>query len=155
MRFSLLPLFADDAVRLRFQWGRIVALFDWMTPAVAWLSISLVSAIILLLVLGLYLRDAHELRPAWAAVLISLRAAALLGLLVIFLQPQWRTEREVVHNSRGGAHRHESEHGGDRRPVAHRVRGWKPVPAGRLCPGKDRFSPTAPRDARRRGVPFR
>ncbi len=100
MRFSLLPLFADDAVRLRFQWGRIVALSDWMTPAVAWLSISLVSAIILLLVLGLYLRDARELRPAWAAVLISLRAAALLGLLVIFLQPQWRTEREVVHNSR-------------------------------------------------------
>ena len=36
MMFAALPLFADETVHIRFQWGRILALSDWMPPAAAW-----------------------------------------------------------------------------------------------------------------------
>ncbi len=56
--------------------------------------------LLLLVVRGMYRRDAAEL-PAWLSWLLTLlRAAAFVGLLLLYLQPQWRSERRVVHHSR-------------------------------------------------------
>jgi hypothetical protein len=49
---------------------------------------------------AMYRRDAVELRPLLAWFLVVLRTTAFLGLLILYLQPQWRTEKEVRHNSR-------------------------------------------------------
>ena len=57
-------------------------------------------AVILLFVRWMYRRDAAELRRPWGWVLTALRTAAFLGLLVLYLQPHWRSEREEVRNSR-------------------------------------------------------
>ncbi len=46
------------------------------------------------------MRDAVELRLAWRCILTALRTAAVLGLLVLYLQPHWRSEREESRNSR-------------------------------------------------------
>lgn len=86
-------LVAQDA-RLRvFEWGRIQSNVDWLPPLAA-------LAVLLVLVVWLYRRDAIELGRPLRWTLTALRAGALLGLLIIYLQPQWRTEREVTENSR-------------------------------------------------------
>ena len=87
-----LPLWAD-AVRTTFEWGRIQSNADWILPVAVCIAI-------LLFVRWLYRRDARELRPLWGWLLTALRTAAFLGLLVVFLQPHWRSEREEVRNSR-------------------------------------------------------
>lgn len=94
-----LPL-ADALLRTRFEWGRIQTLSEWMSPAAAWTLLVAAAVAVLLLAVLVYRRDAEELRPVTAGVLVALRVAALLGLFVLFLQPQWRTEREEVHPSR-------------------------------------------------------
>ena len=48
----------------------------------------------------MYRRDAVELPPLLGWFLTLLRAVTFLGLLFVFLQPQWRTEAEVTHHSR-------------------------------------------------------
>ena len=73
MMFHALPLAAEETIRMRFQWGRILALSDWMPPAAAWLLIGLVSAALLFFVVWLYIRDARELAPLGAGLLILLR----------------------------------------------------------------------------------
>lgn len=84
----------------RFEWGRLQSLPDWMSVPLAWTLIVAATTLVLLLVVVLYRRDAVELRP-WLGVLLAvLRIAALLGVLVLFLQPRYRTERELVQNSR-------------------------------------------------------
>jgi hypothetical protein len=56
--------------------------------------------VILVFVVSMYRRDAVEL-PGWLGVLLTLlRTAAFVGLFILFLQPQWRAEHEIVHNSR-------------------------------------------------------
>ncbi len=94
-----LPL-ADALPRTRFEWGRIQTLSEWMTPGAAWTLVVAAAAAVLLVAVLVYRRDTEELRPVPAAVLVALRVAALVGLFFLFLQPQWRTEREVVHPSR-------------------------------------------------------
>ncbi|MCR4414917.1 MAG: hypothetical protein NUV77_21065 [Thermoguttaceae bacterium] len=91
---------AEGMVHTRFEWGRIHALSEWMTPAAAWTLVFTAALGILLWVVLVYLRDVAELHPLSATLLVALRVTALLGLLVLFLQPQWRTQREVVHRSR-------------------------------------------------------
>jgi len=93
MSCAWLPLLAEQASRVRFQWGRIQSNSDWVLPILAFMA--LVSFVRLM-----YRRDAQELGPAWRWLLTGLRTAALFGLLILYLQPQWRTEREVVHPSR-------------------------------------------------------
>ncbi len=93
-------LAAEGSVHTRFEWGRIHALSEWMTPAAAWTLVFTATVGILLWVVLVYVRDVRELHPLSATVLVALRVTALLGLLVLFLQPQWRTQREVVHPSR-------------------------------------------------------
>jgi hypothetical protein len=92
MPASLL-LLADGVTHTRFEWGRIQTNADWILPIVAIL-------LILLFVRNMYRRDAAELPWLLGWFLTLLRAATFFGLLVFFLQPQWRTEREMVRNSR-------------------------------------------------------
>lgn len=86
-------LLAQGAIRITFEWGRIQSNADWILPVAATLAI-------LLLVRMLYLRDAEELPAATGWLLTALRSVVFLGLLVFYLEPQWRTEREVIRNSR-------------------------------------------------------
>ncbi len=93
MMHANLPLVADGVSRARFEWGRIQANSDWLLPVTA-------CVLIMLFVRYIYRRDAVELRPLAGWLLTALRTATFLGLLIIYLEPQWRLEREVVRNSR-------------------------------------------------------
>jgi hypothetical protein len=87
------PLLAQASDFTRFEWGRIQSNADWILPIG-------VLALILIFVRAMYQRDAAEL-PAWLSWLLTLlRSAAFLGLLFLYLQPQWRCSREIVHNSK-------------------------------------------------------
>jgi hypothetical protein len=86
-------LLADGATRTTFEWGRIQSNADWILPIAACIAI-------LLFVRYLYRRDAIELRPVIGWLLTALRTAVFFGLLILFLQPHWRSEREMVRNSR-------------------------------------------------------
>ena len=85
-------LAAEGAVRTTFEWARIQSNADWIPPIAALI-------VILLFVRWMYVRDCAELRPAWRWLLTALRTAAFLGLLILYLQPHWRSEREEVRNS--------------------------------------------------------
>jgi hypothetical protein len=88
-----LGLLADELVTTRFEWGRIQSNADWILPIGALL-------LILIFVRAMYQRDAAEL-PAWLSWLLTLlRTATFVGLLFLYLQPQWRCSKEIVHNSR-------------------------------------------------------
>jgi len=80
-------------IHTAFQWGRIQSNADWILPVAACVAIFW-------LVGYLYRRDAVELRRWVGRLLCGLRMAAFFGLLVLFLQPQWRSQREVARNSR-------------------------------------------------------
>ena len=86
-------LFADGAVTTRLELGRIQSNADWILPIGA-------LVLILLFVRVMYRRDAAELPRPLGWLLTLLRAAAFLGLLAFYLQPQWRSEREIAHQSR-------------------------------------------------------
>ena len=88
------PLPAQEGIlRTTFEWGRIQSNADWLLPIAACVAL-------MLFVRFMYRRDAVELHPALGWLLTALRSATILVLLVLYLQPQWRTEREVVRNSR-------------------------------------------------------
>jgi hypothetical protein len=73
--------------------GRIQSNTDWILP------IGL-FVVILLFVWRMYRRDSVELRPVWKWLLTALRLATFAGLLIYYVQPHWRSEREEVRNSR-------------------------------------------------------
>jgi hypothetical protein len=79
-------------VRSTFEWGRIQSPGDLFLPL-------LLLALLLGYVVLMYRRDGRELSPARRTLLIILRGALLVGLLLVYLEPQWRTERELVRNS--------------------------------------------------------
>jgi hypothetical protein len=87
------PLWAAGAIRTTFEWGRIQSNADWIAPVGVCIAV-------LLFVRYMYRRDSVELRPGWGLLLTSLRVATFIGLLVLYLQPHWRLEREIVRNSR-------------------------------------------------------
>lgn len=93
MNVDRLPLLAAESVRTTFEWGRIQSNADWILPIG-------VCVLLMLFVRLMYRRDARELHPAIGWLLTILRSATVLGLLVLYLQPQWRTETEEVRNSR-------------------------------------------------------
>lgn len=82
--------------RIDYQWSRLEQLDQWWH----WLLLVSISALVLLYVSFWYRRDsAEQPRPvAWA--LFLLRVAALVGLLLYFLQFDKRTEQRVVRDSR-------------------------------------------------------
>jgi len=86
-------LMAEAATRQTFQWGRIQSNLDWILPGV-------VAALLALFVVLMYRFDCRELGGRIAVVLISLRLAAIAGLVLLYAEPQWRTERVVKHDSR-------------------------------------------------------
>ncbi|MDO5114035.1 MAG: hypothetical protein Q4E67_06630 [Planctomycetia bacterium] len=75
-----------------FQWGRIQSSGDWVLPLVF-------LAVGVWIVWRIYRSDTRELAPLWQWVLPGLRTGVLVGLWVLWLQPQWRTEQEVQQNS--------------------------------------------------------
>ncbi|MBI2825666.1 MAG: VWA domain-containing protein [Planctomycetia bacterium] len=90
---GMLALLAVGGTRTTFEWGRIQSESDWLLPLA-------VAALVVAFAVFMYRRDSVEL-PRTAAVLLTLlRVAAVAALLVIYLQPQWRNEKENVTNSR-------------------------------------------------------
>ncbi|MGD9126259.1 MAG: VWA domain-containing protein [Planctomycetia bacterium] len=83
---SSLLLFADT-VRTTFTWGRIDKNTDWILPVVA----LVVAAFF---VRKWYERDSRELNRGISWFLTILRTLVFIGLFVIYLQPEWRTETE-------------------------------------------------------------
>lgn len=79
--------------QVMFEWGRIQSEQDWLLPLG-------VTVLVLIYVAWMYRRDSVELHPAWGVLLTVLRSAAFLGLLLVYLQPQWRHEHKEVQNSR-------------------------------------------------------
>ena len=92
-------LFADAAPlaagpsRALFEWGRIQSPVDWLAPAA-------VAAAVLFYVVAVYRRDSVELSRSVGVLLTGLRLASFAGLLVVYLEPQWRNEIDQVQNSR-------------------------------------------------------
>jgi hypothetical protein len=93
---NLVPIFAQETqevVRRSFEWGRIQSNADWILP------IGVLTAI-LIYIAAMYRRDAAELHPAMGWLLTVLRTGVFVGLLIFYLQPQWRIESEKTVNSR-------------------------------------------------------
>ena len=90
-RFPL--LLADGATRQMFEWGRIQTNADWVLPIGACVAL-------MLFVQYMYRRDAVDLPRPLGWFLAALRMAVILGLLVLYLDPHWRLERDITRNSR-------------------------------------------------------
>jgi len=86
-------LLADGLERTVFELGRIQSNVDWLLPVA-------VLAALAVFVVFVYRADCVELGPLKATLLVTLRMAAFVGLFIMYLQPGWRTEQEVVHPSR-------------------------------------------------------
>lgn len=84
---------AEGAVRKTFEFGRIRTNSDWILPIVACLAI-------LVFVRAIYRRDAGQKSRPFRLALTALRSLTFLMLLFFYLQPQWRSEREVLRNSK-------------------------------------------------------
>jgi len=88
-----IPLLAMNGARTTFEWGRAETATDWLLP------LAVLTALVTFAIY-MYRRDSVELRPALAVLLTALRVTALLVLGIVYMQPQWRNERELVTNSR-------------------------------------------------------
>jgi len=86
-------LLAADGLRTTFEFARIQSNADWIAPIIAFVLVGLY-------VRYMYRRDAAELPRPLGWFLTGLRTAAFLGLLIFYLQPQWRTEQRLTANSR-------------------------------------------------------
>lgn len=93
MNLIAATLLAQDSARTTFELGRIQSNADWIAPTV-------VLVLIILFVHFMYRRDGVELRPSVRWLLMFLRIAAFIGLFLVWLKPQWRTERFEPQNSR-------------------------------------------------------
>lgn len=87
------PLLAEEITRTAFEWRRIQSNADWILPVG-------VCVAILLFVRFMVRRDAVELPRSVGWTLTALRTGTFLVLLILYLQPHWRSEREMVRNSR-------------------------------------------------------
>lgn len=97
-RLFLAPLFAaasadDGTVHVTFEFSRIQSNTDWILPVAAFIVIGL-------FVRSMYLRDSVDLPRPLGWLLTFLRTAVFFALVVLYLQPQWRTEQESTVNSR-------------------------------------------------------
>ena len=90
---SALWLLAEAPITTKFEWGRIQSNYDW------WIYGGILLAILAPL-LWIYRRDAGELPWFLRLGLPLLRTLVLIGLLVVYLQPRWRSEREEHLDSR-------------------------------------------------------
>ena len=93
MNFTAAVLLAQQSSRRSFEWGRIQSNTDWLVP-------TIVLVLIILFVRFMYRRDSVELHAVARWLLTLMRVAAFVGLFVVWLKPQWRTERFQPQNSR-------------------------------------------------------
>ena len=91
--FSAAALLADTTTRTTVALGRISSNADWLLPGAIFAALAMFIVV-------LYLFDCRRLSATAAVVLISLRLAAALGLLLLYAEPQWRSERQITKNSR-------------------------------------------------------
>lgn len=89
-------ILADTSIRTFWQLSRLQQLTQW------WHWMLLVSSVLLIFayVVRLYRRDSSELSAGLRGTLLLLRLAALLGLLLFFLDLEKRSERRVTRTSR-------------------------------------------------------
>ncbi|MCA9198728.1 MAG: hypothetical protein KDA87_14365 [Planctomycetales bacterium] len=85
-----------DVTRTVFEFTQLQSMTQWWH----WMALASVVLAILLYVIYLYRIDTVELRRGTRWLLVTLRIAALLGLLFFFLDLQKRTEKQVIKNSR-------------------------------------------------------
>jgi hypothetical protein len=83
---------------VHFEWGRLPS--DPALVAPFWASVAVFCLILALIVWSVYRRDWVELPRPLGILLALIRTLVFAGLVVLFLQPQWRTEQEEVRNSR-------------------------------------------------------
>ncbi|MGE0608532.1 MAG: hypothetical protein AB7O62_15660 [Pirellulales bacterium] len=89
-------LLAQASSRIRFEWARLESFSQgWQYAA-----LYAVCAAIVAYVIYMYRRDSVEISPWVGGLLTLLRIGAFVGLLLVYLQPQYRAERDVVRNSR-------------------------------------------------------
>ncbi|MHC4402843.1 MAG: vWA domain-containing protein [Planctomycetota bacterium] len=93
MTFALGPTFAEGASRAVFEWGRIESRADFVVPVC-------VLAALVLFARRMIRLDTQEHSRSIRWLLTGLRTAMLVCLFVVYLKPQWRSERELVQNSR-------------------------------------------------------
>ena len=86
-------LLAEASTTTRFEFGRIQSSSDW------WMYGGILLAILAPLV-WIYRRDTSELPWYLRMGLPLLRTLVLIGLLIVYLQPRWRSEREEHFESR-------------------------------------------------------
>jgi hypothetical protein len=89
--FNLTTLAADT----RMAWE--VDLPDSPLAWLGWLALAVVGVV---WIVSLYLRDTHELHPAWKVWLLILRLGAWAGLLAVAVNPQERTQTTSFRPSR-------------------------------------------------------
>ncbi|MEZ6118645.1 MAG: VWA domain-containing protein [Pirellulaceae bacterium] len=85
-----------DVTRTIFEFTQLQSMTQWWH----WMALASVVLAVLLFVIYLYRIDSVELRRGTRWLLVTLRIAALVGLLFFFLDLQKRTEKQVVKNSR-------------------------------------------------------
>jgi len=83
---------AQGVLRETFEWGRIESNTDWILPVA-------ICVAAMVFVWQMYRRDAAELHPVLGVFLTVLRTITVFGLLILYLDPKWRPEREITRNS--------------------------------------------------------
>lgn len=86
-------ILADAASQTIWQFVRVQEAGDWLLPGALFVACTL-------FVIYMCLADCTELGVRYAIVLISLRLAALTLLFLVYLHPEKRTQRTLVHPSR-------------------------------------------------------
>jgi hypothetical protein len=82
-----------SGLRTYFEFGRVLSgPWDWILPLVV-LFLLIWNTVVMVR------RDCEELGGQRAAVLIALRTLVLFGLFLVYLQPQWRSTRELTDRS--------------------------------------------------------
>jgi hypothetical protein len=86
----------DGATRTRYESVRAQSFSEWWQMPL----VVLACVAVLLFVALMYRRDSVELKPGIGVLLAALRLAAFIGLLLMYLDVERRTEVKVIHNSR-------------------------------------------------------
>lgn len=89
-------LLADAQVRTFYAWNPLLRLDEWWH----FLVLALILSAALVFIVFMYVLDSVELRSGTTALLVVLRVVAVVGLLVFFLNPERRSEKRIVKNSR-------------------------------------------------------
>lgn len=93
---TILAATADSQFRTYYELSPLLPVSEW------WHAIVLISALIavLTITLALYFFDSIELKPGVAFALGLLRVVAILGIVVFFLNPEKRSQKQIIKNTR-------------------------------------------------------